>query len=227
MGFAMFNPCSPCCGGGDVLIYAANEFYGQDYSSLSDVFVAAGITPDYIPKGQTLPPGTKLLKYSLIFIPMPGDVTADLTLLALKTWLNAGGVRLVITGEYGPTFDAVNIITNNILSYLSSSISCQLGFTIANGGCLTPYSTPTQTHYLTSGIGNWKNAASTKISGGSILAGDGFGTTLAVEKINGSEIIVSGDSNCFGGQCSNIPELNKVLIKRMRPRAGKGGMPIQ
>jgi hypothetical protein len=203
-----------------VLIYEEFEQVCQSYAELKAHYNTIGTCEWYGcgagADGLHLPSTFNINNYSLIYILMPLNVDSRLSAANVLTWLGGGQRRLVITGEFGTNFDLSSIFCNNYCSSLGITPTVNVGTLIdPSGGCAS-LTTSFTSYYLVNGLSSWVNAGTASVSAGGsgTLLNTGIAPTLAVQKIGTSEVIVSGDTNCFGGVCP-LPSGNKPFISRL------------
>lgn len=214
----LFNPCLPCCETKRVLVYTEYEAACQDYATLAQYYTSTGAAVDRYSCGQTPPPEFDLESYDLVFMIMGLANDPRLDPAPVAAWLAGGQRRLVITGEHGPAWDASIAWANDYCAALGVPLAGTQGTLVAFIACgVDGPSDIVPGHYLVDGLEEWQNHASCVVTGGTPLAEYGAGNaTLAVAPLTGSEVVYSGDSNCFGGggPCA-LPPVNHDLLYRL------------
>ena len=140
-----------------------------------------------------------LSTYSCIFIPMPLACSIQ---SQLSAWLALGHRRLIVTGEYGSAWDACSIFANGIMATVGASMRCSTGFEDSTL-CF-----PVKSGLLvTTGLTGMCDDATANISGGTPVA-SGWSiyskqtvTSVAMQSISGSEVLLTGDVDIFSPYC--------------------------
>lgn len=228
-------PPDPCPLPADkVLIYSRTELHPQDYSELAALYDDC----DWYGPDTPLSDDFSIDDYKLIYIMAPSGVEPQV-LNKLFLWLLKGSRRLVLAGDGGEDWAAANDYLNETFFFTMQSRFSTFG-SVLGSGCVDYPSTVYQIHPLARWMGEWQNYDTGSISlqlpfpdplgvGLSTyrfpLAKRGGSWTLMVESLGPycgyssetfrcSELILSADTQCFGGSCP-LPETNKPLLKRL------------